>query len=124
MNLGNNIAALKHYWQALALSPSYIEAMVGTARLLRKSGDRGRLFQLITRLVNIICLDMFFFHCCYFRWQSILAIANGQSPSKSHLYLSEWHLKHELNNKAKAYDGCPYSCVSCLNREKHSQNYD
>ncbi|KRT81288.1 hypothetical protein AMK59_6255 [Oryctes borbonicus] len=93
LNRGNRIAALKYYWRALALSPSYMEAMVGAARILRKSGDYGRLFQLVTR------------------WQSILRESRGQPPSKSHLYLYEWQLKNELSNKAKAYDGCPQSCT-------------
>ncbi|KAI4459977.1 hypothetical protein MML48_6g00013073 [Holotrichia oblita] len=94
LNKGNRAAALKQYWRALALSPSYIEAILGAARILRKSGDHGRLFQLVTR------------------WQSILRESKGQPPSKSHLYLYEWQLKNELSNKAKAYDGCPQSCVS------------
>ncbi|KAK9710450.1 Protein O-mannosyl-transferase TMTC, DUF1736 [Popillia japonica] len=93
LNKGNRAAALKQYWRALALSPSYMEAILGAARILRKSGDHGRLFQLVTR------------------WQSILRESKGQPPSKSHLYLYEWQLKNELSNKAKAYDGCPQSCT-------------
>ncbi|XP_022919760.1 protein O-mannosyl-transferase TMTC1-like [Onthophagus taurus] len=107
----NRIQALKYYWKALAVSPTYTEAMMGAARVLRKFGDYGRLFQLVTR------------------WQIVQRVSKGQTISRPHLYLYEWQLKNELSNKAKAYDNCPQSCIkptyiskwnniSC-NRTKH-----
>lgn len=49
---GNYLEAIRFYWSALSASPSYQESMLGASRILRKSGQHSRLFQLITRYYN------------------------------------------------------------------------
>lgn len=45
----NKLEALHYYWKTLSVSSTYVEAMLGAARVLRKYGERSRLFQLVTR---------------------------------------------------------------------------
>nr|CAH7716008.1 unnamed protein product [Callosobruchus chinensis] len=77
--------SLRHYHRSLQISPTYKEAFIGVARVLRKLGQSSRLFQIITR------------------WQ--LIHRNSSNEIKlSHVYLLGWSLRSELTNKAKAYD--------------------
>ncbi|CAH1111653.1 unnamed protein product [Psylliodes chrysocephalus] len=75
--------AIVYFWKALRISPDQHEAIIGAANILRKSGQKSRLFQLVTR------------------WQ---LIRKGKPLKKIHIYLQEWHLRTELKNKAKEYD--------------------
>ncbi|CAG9860211.1 unnamed protein product [Phyllotreta striolata] len=81
---GSYQEALKHYWKSLQISPAHQEALIGTAKLLKKLGQKSRLFQLVTR------------------WQTIKRC--GKQPTSLHLYLQDWHLKGELSHKARIYD--------------------
>ncbi|XP_050507114.1 protein O-mannosyl-transferase TMTC1-like [Diabrotica virgifera virgifera] len=80
---GNYQQAIYYYWKALRVSPSHYDAIIGTANVLRKFGQKSRLFQLLTR------------------WQ---LIRKGKALLKVHVYLQEWQLRTELNIRAKEYD--------------------
>ncbi|XP_074034242.1 protein O-mannosyl-transferase TMTC1, partial [Leptinotarsa decemlineata] len=85
--LGSYHKALHYFWETLKMSPSHQEAVAGAAKLLRKFGQKSRLFQLQTR------------------WQTIRRGRIGELPQTTHiLYLHEWHLKIELRTRAKLYD--------------------
>lgn len=104
LDKGNNMFALKYYWNALSASPSYLEALMGASRILRKLGNKSRIFQLVTR------------------WQSILRVRKGEHHLSAHIYLHGWQLKNELRNKAKAYEPCTTGlyngkCVEHVPRE-------
>lgn len=103
----NYLEALHYYWKCLRVSSSNQDAIVGVAKILRKYGQKSRLFQLVTR------------------WQLLLRIKRGELLLSPHIYLQGWQLKSELSNKAKAYDTseyfvsiiplwkCAYWCVCC-----------
>ncbi|KAL3276618.1 hypothetical protein HHI36_011990 [Cryptolaemus montrouzieri] len=88
LNKGNSISASKVYWTVLRTSSSYQEAMLKISKILRKTGQKSRLFQTLTR------------------WQAILRRQRGEVPLSAHVYLQGWHLKKELNSKARVYDEC------------------
>nr|CAI5822627.1 unnamed protein product [Callosobruchus analis] len=87
--------ALQFYWKALRISGYHQEAIISAAKALRKIGQECRLFQLITR------------------WQLMLKIRNGEHYLSTHIYLMGWHLKSELNTKARAYDMDSYFGWRC-----------
>ncbi|CAG9861780.1 unnamed protein product, partial [Phyllotreta striolata] len=81
----DTVMALVYYWKALRVSPGHREAMLGAANALRKSGQKSRLLQLITR------------------WQ-LIKKGCCKPLSKIHIYIQEWHLRNELKLRAKEYD--------------------
>ncbi|KAG5867553.1 hypothetical protein JTB14_025145 [Gonioctena quinquepunctata] len=85
--IGNYYEALNYFWKTLKITPTHQEAIAGAAKLLRKLGQKSRLFQLQTR------------------WQMIKRSQKGGFSQTSHiLYLHEWQLKVELSSRAKQYD--------------------
>ncbi|KAJ8932861.1 hypothetical protein NQ314_014389 [Rhamnusium bicolor] len=97
---GNYKEALHYYWKSLQISSAHQEAIIGAAKLLRKFGQKSRLFQLVTR------------------WQLITRIKRGDLLLSPHVYLQGWQLKSELSSKAREYDSSPHF-VSLKKRESH-----
>ncbi|KAK9874622.1 hypothetical protein WA026_005451, partial [Henosepilachna vigintioctopunctata] len=85
---GNTKAASKMYMAVLRRASSYQEAILKIFQILRRDGQKSRLFQIITR------------------WQTILRRRRGDSNFNPHVYLKGWQLKKELNYKARVYENC------------------
>ncbi|CAH1154750.1 unnamed protein product [Phaedon cochleariae] len=103
---GDYLQALVYYWRSLKSSPQHQEAVNGACKLLRKFGQKSRLFQLLTR------------------WQLIRRIRIGEVLSNPGIYLQEWRLKTELRSRAKVYDDDSFYgnnvVISAFNSSDHS----
>ncbi|XP_018575559.1 transmembrane and TPR repeat-containing protein 1-like, partial [Anoplophora glabripennis] len=102
---GNYQDALRYYWKSLKISASHQEAVIGAAKILRRSGQKSRLFQLVTR------------------WHLIMRMKRGELLLSPHVYLQGWQLKSELSNKAKEYDSSPHFESHCVTPSSKTNNY-
>ncbi|CAH1155250.1 unnamed protein product [Phaedon cochleariae] len=104
---GNYLRALNFYWRSLQGSPHHQKAISGVAKLLKKIGQKSRLFQLLTR------------------WHSIQRIRIGELHSNRDIYLQEWYIRNELKSKAKVYDDRDYysyeknTAISSITKSKN-----
>ncbi|XP_049821473.1 protein O-mannosyl-transferase TMTC1-like [Aethina tumida] len=106
LDKANYLEAMRYYWRSLRLSPSHRSSMQGISKLLRKFGQKSRLFQLVTR------------------WHTILRIKRGDFLLSPPVYLQGWQLKSELSHKAKAYDVSPALMEpSCVTPSSKTDNY-